>query len=313
MVRLKDRDFEMFGWLIHLKHMNLIDTRDAFFDKDGNPRRAPYRRFLKLMKEGYIKTTKIPTEPKDLYIPSEKAVKLLRDEGIPWAMGLSKDKEFAHYRHDRVLIRLRILFEKELKIGIWVPERVIRSIKPRGACPDALLVTKTEAYAIEYERTEKKLERYKEIFERYKKREHYDFVLYITESKGIIKKIEDKFWDLENIFFITREELFEKKDEALFSFRTMTLPLKRLIQESRKGTLSDLEWRFLRKVVLPKPDESWKERKPYIPWPKGGGGKMDDGGDGRGEQGDSSVDPSTDPSVYGDAERKDKDEENEFN
>ena len=116
---------------------------------------------------------------------------------------------------------------QDLGISVWVPERVIRSIKPRGASPDALLVTKTETYALEYERTEKKLERYKEIFGRYKHREHYDFVLYITESRALIQKIEDKFWGFENIFFITRKELFEKRDQTVFSLRTMTFPLNR--------------------------------------------------------------------------------------
>ena len=188
---------------------------------------------------------------------------------------------------------------QDLGISVWVPERVIRSIKPRGASPDALLVTKTEAYALEYERTEKKLDRYKEIFERYKHREHYDFVLYITESQALIKKIEGKFWGFENIFFITREELFEKRDQTVFSLRTMTFPLKRLIQDSQKGTLSDLERRFLRKIISPRPDESWKERKPFIPYGGGGGGKDDDRDVGeRKERGDFSVDPRVDPRFY---------------
>lgn len=309
-MRFNDRDFEILSWMIYLKHLNRFDFRDAFFKKSTNPRRYPYRKLLKFMEAGYVTTTKIPVEAKDLYLPTEKAAKLLRDEGIPHAMGLSKDKEFANYRHDRILIRLWVLF-KDLKIGIYVPERVIRSIKPRGACPDALIVTQKAAYAIEYERTEKTLERYKGIFERYRDREHYDVVLYITESKGIIEKIEDKFWDLENVYFITREELFEKKGEAVFRFQNKTLPLKQLIRESWRGSLKDLERRFLKKIISPKPDESWKDEKPYIPWPKGGGGKNDDGEEWDGEEhGGFSVDPPVDPPMDGDETEGDEEDEN---
>ncbi|GEM_PF-1412685 len=308
-MRFNYRDFEMLSWLIYLKHLNRIDFRDAFFKKGTNPRRYPYRKLLKFMEAGYIAATKIPVEAKDLYIPTEKAAKLLRNEGIRHAMGLSKDKEFANYRHDRVLIRLWIFF-KDLGIGIYVPERVIRSIKPRGACPDALIVTQRAAFAIEYERTEKTVERYKEIFERYKRREHYDFILYITESEGSIRRLEDKFWDLPNVYCITREELFEKKDQAVFRFRTRAIPVKQLIRDARKGTLRDLERGLLRKIISPKPDESWKDKKPFIPRPKGGGGKTDDGGDWHAEEGGGpSVDPPVDPPMYGDEERHHEDNE----
>jgi 2-haloacid dehalogenase len=62
--------------------------------------------------------------------------------------------------------RFEILFE-ELGIGLWIPERVIRSVKPHGITPDALIMTVDQVYPVEYERTEKDPVRYKKIFDRY--------------------------------------------------------------------------------------------------------------------------------------------------
>lgn len=267
MICFNERDFEIFRWLIYLKHLSLVDIRDYFFDKDVNPRRYPYRKFLRFMKEGYVKTIKIPTESKDLYLATEKAARLLREEGIPLTIGLSKDKEFGHFRHDKMLVSLWILF-KRMGLGVFIPERLIRSIKPHGSCPDGIILGNAHAYAIEYERSEKKLERYGQIFESYQTKSQYDFVLYIMESKALINKLEEKFPYRGNVYFITREELVKKEHQAVFRLGEDKLSVFNIYRDARRERLRDLPREFLRKVIAPKDGENWKNEKLDIPWPE---------------------------------------------
>jgi len=191
----------------------LLDQIARVFFKGCNPYRAPYRRLLKLVKAGLIETKRVYIESKDLYIPTKKAVKLLMRRGGPYALGLSKDKDFANYEHDKTLIDLRILFG-DLGIKTWIPERILRSARPTGSCPDALLVTSNYLYAIEYERTEKKLTRYKEIVERYN-RGNYHAVLFICRSQALIKKIKN-IASSRRFYFISLEDLTKDRENAVF-------------------------------------------------------------------------------------------------
>jgi len=261
-VKLQDRDYELLSWLVQMKFM-LLDQITSVFFKSCNPNRAPYRRMLKLMKAGLVETKRVYIESSDLYVPAKKAAGLLMKQGVPYSLGISKDKEFAHYKHDKALIDLRILF-RELGIGAWIPERVVRSIKPRGSSPDALLVTKRYAYAIEYERTEKKLTRYKEIFERYESRDNYDAVLYICFNEAFISKIKKEYYPSRKFYFITLERLLKDRENATFLSVSDGLPVSHLVAESADCDFKDIPRDYLEYITLPRKDQTVQARKPFI-------------------------------------------------
>jgi len=263
-LKLQIRDYELLNWLVQMKFM-LLDQITRVFFKGCNSHRAPYRRLLKLMKAGLIETKRVYTESRDLYIPTKQAVKLLMKRGGPYVLGLSKDKEFANYSHDKTLIDLRVLF-MELGIKTWIPERILRSARPTGSCPDALLVTLNYLYAVEYERTEKKLTRYKEIVERYN-RGNYHAVLFICRSQSLVKKIKSVA-SSRRFYFITLEDLMRARENAVFLSWSDGLPVQYLMETSSKRDLNDLPREILQYLVSPKKDQRPEAGTPFISIPK---------------------------------------------
>jgi len=263
-VKLQVRDYEILTWLVQMKFM-LLDQITSVFFKGCNSHRAPYRRMLKLMKAGLIETKRVYTESRDLYLPTKKAAKLLMRRGGSYALGLSKDKDFANYEHDKTLIDLRILF-RDLGIKTWIPERILRSARPAGSCPDALLVTSNYLYAVEYERTEKKLTRYKEIVERYN-RGNYHAVLFICRDQLLVKKIKS-IASSRRFYFITLEDLMRNRENAVFISWSNSLPVHYLIETSSERDLSDLPREVLQYLVSPKKDQRVEASTPWISIPK---------------------------------------------
>lgn len=263
-MKLQARDYEILSWLVQMKFM-LLDQITSVFFKGCNSHRAPYRRLLKLMKAGLIETKRVYTESRDLYIPTKKAVKFLMSQNDPYALGLSKDRDFANYSHDKTLIELRVLF-RELGIQTWIPERILRSAKPTGSCPDALLVTLNYLYAVEYERTEKKLTRYKEIVERYN-RGNYHAVLFICRAQALVKKIKS-IASSRRFYFMTLEDLTRARENAVFVSWSDGLPVQYLIETSSKRDLSDLPREVLQYLVVPTKDRTIEAGTPWISIPK---------------------------------------------
>jgi len=256
-MRMQERDFIILAWVDHERFPHHEQVSKALFKKGSNPMRAPYRRMLKLREEGLIDTVKIATDPRERYVITRKGVSLLRSVGFQYVPGVPKKKALKNYEHDSKLIDLRILFQ-ELGLGIWVPERVIRSMKRRGSVPDALLITWGANYAIEYEWSKKEIPRYKQIFERYATQEKYDGVLYILPTESRIKKLWEAIPLIDKkIYFISEEKLCRERENAVFhSSYGDSLPLKHLIQYSLKASLEELDPKFLKQIIYL--DEGWQ-------------------------------------------------------
>ncbi|OGW85723.1 MAG: hypothetical protein A3C35_02280 [Omnitrophica bacterium RIFCSPHIGHO2_02_FULL_46_11] len=266
-MKIQERDYWTMGWMNIMNHAHLEEIRDVFFP-GCNPKRAPYRRMLKLIEAGLVKVVRINNDPRPLYVLTHAGRARLLAVGFQYVPALSKDKKFKHYEHDYGLIRLRT-WAREQGIGIWVPERVLRSIKPRGSCPDALLLTANANYAVEYEPTQKEpIERYKTIFSRYDASK-YDAVLYVLPTKARIQKLHEKLGYIQKkIFFIDEETLFRDKAKAVFVSSCDKLPVEQLIYWSRDGDVEALEREELEAVIHREDPDAWKDRKPLI----GGGG-----------------------------------------
>ena len=306
-MQIQPRDFEIVLWILLMKFASLEDITRVFF-KGCNPNRAPYRRILKLMEAGLIEKRRIYRDSRDFYVATWKAIRYLRSLGFQYVPALPKKESFFnHYEHDRRLIELRI-FAKELGLGLWIPERVIRSIKPKGVCPDAILYNFDQQYAVEYEWNEKETQRYKNAFDRYQHKEKYDAVLYILPTEARIEKLWKKMPSIpQKIYFISEERFFVEKEKAAFKSHFDALPLKHLLSYSfTEGTLESLERDDLKELVQSEGPEDWKQRKPFIPF-GGGGGK-------RNEQEEERVDETGDqsdlyPSMYPDERDRDEQED----
>ena len=184
----------------------------------------------------------------------------------------------------------------------------------RGACSDAVLYNFDAQYAIEYEYSEKDPKRYLEIFERYRQ-EKYEAALYILRTEARIEKLWKKIHSApKKIYFISEERLFVEREKAVFRSFFGNLPVAHLLHYSfKEATLDDLRIKYLRELVIGDP-EAWKQRKPFILFPKTGSSTSQDGdGDSQEdlpeESGGPSIYPSIYPPMYPDEDRED---ENEF-
>jgi len=135
-----------------------------------------------------------------------------------------------------------------------------------GSCPDALLVTSNYLYAVEYERTEKKPTRYKEIVERYN-RGNYHAVLFICRSQALVKKIKS-IASSRRFYFITLGDLMRNRENAVFLSWSNSLPVQYLIETSSERDLSDLPREVLQYLVSPKKDQRIEAGTPWIEIPK---------------------------------------------
>lgn len=307
---IQERDFDILAWVDHMGFPNIEQVTRALFRKGSNPHRAPYRRMLKLKKEGLIDTCKVAIDPRDLYVITRDGVALLKSVDFQYVPGVPKKKMLKNYEHDSQLIDLRIFFQ-ELGVGVWVPERVIRSIKPRGSSPDALVITWDANYAVEYELNEKDAQRYKQIFERYATKEKYDGVLYILPTESRIKKLRSKLPLIDKkIYFLSEEKLYPERENAVFYSTRDGLPLKRLIRYSLNAPLEEVELKTLKEIIQSEPPDAWKERKPLIPFGGGGGHKHGEESSWDNEEDTGpSVDPLVNPLIGPDEGRAQEEED----
>ena len=304
-MKLMVRDCDILAWLLHMKFSHLDQIGRKFFP-GCNIHRAPYRRMLKLMDAGLVATRKVYSNPRDLYIPTQAVIKVLEDSGNPFAIALAKDKTFPNYFHDRGLIDMRILFE-ELGIGLWIPERVIRSVKPRGGSPDALILNVDQVYAVEYERTEKEPARYKKIFDRFNYSDKFAKVLYILPTEKRIESLKKKMGYIWQKFcFVSEECLHLEKMDAVFRSSQGELPIRALAEYSMTGGLHDMTREEIREVVESKTPGAWQNSKLSAPY-GGGGDSCDDDSDFDDDPDpDSDDDPQKDP-----GENRDGDDDDE--
>ena len=308
MIRLMERDLTILAWLVHMRFSHLDQIGGKFFP-GCNIHRAPYRRMLKLIAAGLVRTQKVYSDPRDLYVPTEAAVAALKASHYPFAIGIAKDKTFVNYSHDRELIDLRILFEG-LGVGLWIPERVIRSVKPRGGSPDALILNVDQVYAVEYERTEKEPARYKKIFDRFNNSDKYAKVLYILPTEKRIESLKKKMGYIwQKFYFVSEECLHLEKRDAVFRSSQGELPIRALAEYSMTGSLHDMIREEIKEVVESKTPGAWQNSKLFASC-GGGGDPCDDDSDFDDDPDpDSDDDPQIDPGENRDGDDDDEEDE----
>lgn len=196
-LRLTERDEELFLFLLDQKFACLEAIYFRFFDR----RKAPTdpcptgfytvrQRLLLLQQHGFVKTARVYTESKSVYLLGPRGYRTLQARGLTYGPAV-QTVDFRQYEHDQKLTYCRIALERQGKAVKWYSERRIRMkgfarngklvrLKKNVVIPDGVFLSpKGELVAFEIECAERMLSR----FER--KASDYRSLMY----EGIIDKV----------------------------------------------------------------------------------------------------------------------------
>ena len=179
--RLTDRDLDIFGFILEQKFASLEQIYFRFFDvrekvTDPLPKGlfVTRQRLQILKRHGFLKSEKVYSESKSLYLVTGLAVQVLRSKKPHLAdLKVISQIDFRNYEHDTKVNDCRIAIERTGKIIRWLPERKLRAQGfesdfswnelPSELVPDGIFITsKGERVAFEIETTPRKKSRYEE-------------------------------------------------------------------------------------------------------------------------------------------------------
>ncbi len=142
-------------------------------------------------------------------------------------------------------------------------------------------------YAVEYEYSEKEMERYKRIFDYYGYQKNYDVVLYILRTEARIEKLREKIPYIDSkIYFINEKDLLLDPTGAVFFSSKGELSMEELLSYSLTCPLEAVERQDLEEIILAGSKQSF-----FSPSGGGGGKHQDDEVPEEETSSDDSVDP----------------------
>jgi hypothetical protein len=179
--RLTARDIEILGFLLDQKFASLeqiyfkfFDTREKATEPLPNNLYVTRQRLQVLRKAGFIKTEKVYSEAKSLYLLTGPGFHLFQSKKPHDAYALPvKSMDFRSYEHDTRVNDCRIAIERTGRVMKWLSERRIRMKGfesehsfhdlPKDLVPDGIFVSKKgERIVFEIETTPRKKSRYQE-------------------------------------------------------------------------------------------------------------------------------------------------------
>lgn len=178
--RLTPRDYQILRFLLEQKFAPLEALYFAFFDQRPNPTdpipenfAVVRQRMGTLKRAGLVKTQKVYSESKSLFLLSDLGWKVLSSRFPNAVFGPAvRVVDFRNYDHDFRVTICRIALEKYKKASAWIPERRIRieGYEQPNACyrlpdtiiPDAIFTnSKGERIALEVEASVRKKSRFR--------------------------------------------------------------------------------------------------------------------------------------------------------
>jgi hypothetical protein len=178
-LRLTERDYDIFGFLLEQKFSSLDALYFRFFDQRKDPADPlPHQLFVArqrlgmLRRAGLIMTERVYSDPKNLYLLTPlgfHAFKMRRDQDAYSSPVSSVD--FRNFEHDTAVNYCRVAIEKMGKSMRWFSERRlrmqgfdvsgVRATLPDTIVPDGIFISsKGERIAFELEYTQRKKSRY---------------------------------------------------------------------------------------------------------------------------------------------------------
>ncbi len=217
-LRLTERDYQLFAFLLEQGFMTLEAIYLAFFDVRRHPS-EPFpghfevtRQRLRLLEKGrFVLTLPVPMQSKSVYLLSRRGYQALIQKFPDRAFAAPpRLVDIATFEHEKAITFCRIALEKSGKAFGWYPERRVRHEGfshngrrlPKDLIPDGLFLnSKGERVALEVEPARKARARYQ------RKMADYRFammdgliqkVLYVTRRPDIAKEILDASRGKEN-------------------------------------------------------------------------------------------------------------------
>lgn len=196
-LRLTKRDEDIMVFLLDQKFATIEAVYFRFFDKRTNPELplppgfyTTRQRLLLLQKHGFVKTARVYTESKSLFLLGSRGYKILQARGLTYGPQI-QTVDFRQYEHDLKVTYCRIALENQGKAVRWYSERRIRMkgfpidgkfvrVKKDTIIPDGIFLTpKGDRVAFEIECAERMVSRFERKVSDYR-RLMYD---------GIISKV----------------------------------------------------------------------------------------------------------------------------
>lgn len=180
-LRLTDRDYRIFGFLLDQKFASLeqlyfryFDTRKTLSDPLPNNLYVTRQRLTVLRRHGFITTTRVYSEGKSLYLLSSLGFQAFQGKFPHEAYAKPVTSvDFRSYEHDTRVNDCRIAIERTGKVIRWISERKLKmegfesqqsyQELPDDIVPDGIIVSsKGERIAFEIETTPRKKRRYED-------------------------------------------------------------------------------------------------------------------------------------------------------
>ena len=177
LVRLTKRDEQLFRFLLDQRFASLEAIYLKFFDRRVNvsdpfPKNlfVTRQRLGLLVKEGFLKTERVYTEAKSLYLLSNSGFQYLKEHSsAPLYASPAKTVDFRQYQHDLRATYCRIALERARRAFGWISERQIRMhgfeakgvTMPDDIVPDGIFLNaKGQRIAFELESSNRKFGRF---------------------------------------------------------------------------------------------------------------------------------------------------------
>lgn len=211
-IELQPRDLSLLRVLFEQKFLSWPQIRDYLFE--GKERYA-YLRVWKLRRFGFIRKLWAGFTEEELFLPTEFAHEYFRARFVelPTPLAFPDARTIAH---DLLATDIRFLFQSIGFGSSWTSERVWRMGRSaRIWVPDALIHIGGDPFALEVECVQKMDRRYEDIFSRYQSDPELSACLYVT-TESLMETLLKKALGFPAVYFVSKEELFGKKEKARF-------------------------------------------------------------------------------------------------
>lgn len=216
-LRLTERDYDLFSFLLDQKFASLEAIYYRFFDNRKSIHERPPKEYFVarqrlglLRRAGLITTQRVYSESKSVYLLSPLGSRALEGK-FPDAIYAQpvRDVDFRNYDHDGRVNLVRVTLEREKKVLEWYSERRLRmhgfnadgasKSLPESIVPDGIFLSiKGERIAVEVEasnrmksRFEDKIQAYRSVMNSYDpKSALIHRVLFIACSDAIQTKLQ---------------------------------------------------------------------------------------------------------------------------
>ncbi len=211
-VDLQSRDVRLLRVIFEQKFLSREQIRNYFFD--GRKRYADDR-LWKLRRFGWVQKIRAVFAGHELYLATKATHNFFceQSEEVPASFELP---DFRTVSHDLLVTDIRFLFEQIGFGGSWMSERVWTMGRSANKwAPDGVIYMGGDPMAVEVECVQKTDKRYRNIFWRYEAESSIAGCLYVAEE-SFLSTLMEEAKDFPSIYFMSRAELFEKKEKAVF-------------------------------------------------------------------------------------------------